>query len=79
MSKKNINNNDILKFYGKHSHANIFKFLEEVENNKLIIYTFSPHIKDIFTEKNNIQIKNRKFDIFSKEKTVEIIFNEKLS
>ena len=79
-NKKYISNNEILKFYEKNSHTNIFKFLEEIESNKLIIYTFSPHYKDVFTEKNDIQVKNKKLEIFfSKENTIEIIFNEKLT
>ena len=78
-NKKNINNYEILKYYEKNSHTSIFKFLKELEKNKVIVYTFSPYYKDIFTEKSDIQIENEKFGILSKENTVEIIFNDKLS
>ena len=53
--------------------------MENVENNKIIVYTFSPYYKDIFSEKNNIIIKNQRFGDISKDNTVEITFNQKLS
>ena len=78
--KKYIKKDDIIKIYEENSHTNIFKFLEKVENNKLVVYTFSPYYKDIFTESNKIKINNLKFGItLSKDNTIEIVFNKKLS
>ena len=78
--KKYIKKDDIIQIYEENTHTNIFKFLENVENNKIIVYTFSPYYKDIFTENNKIQINNLKFGItISKDNTIEIIFNKKLS
>ena len=78
--KKYIKKDDIIQIYEENTHTNIFKFLENVENNKLIVYTFSPYYKDIFTENNKIQINNLKLGItISKDNTIEIIFNKKLS
>ena len=77
--EKYIKKEDIMQIYEKNTHTNIYKFLEKVENNKLIIYTFSPYYKDIFTEKNKIQINNKNFGIICKDTTKEMVFNDKLS
>ena len=77
--KKYIKKDDLINIYEKASHTNIFKFLENVENNKLMVYTFSPYYKDIFTENTLTEVKNIKYGIISKENTVEITFNQKLS
>ena len=77
--KKYINKEDIIKIYEENTHTNIFKFLEKVQKNKLMVYTFSPYYKDIFSENNNLQFENPKFGVISKENTVEITFNQKLS
>ena len=76
--KKYIKKEDIIKIYNENSHTNIYKFLEVVQENKLMIYTFSPYNTDIFSEKNNIIIKNIKFGTICKDNTVEIIFNENM-
>ena len=52
--KKYIKIEDLINIYEQNSHTNIFKFLEKVERNKLMIYTFSPYYKDIFTESTSI-------------------------
>ena len=77
--KKYIKKEDLIKIYEENTHTNIYKFLETVKNNKLMIYTFSPNNIDIFSEKNNIIVKNEKFGTMAKDNTVEIIFNSKLS
>ena len=76
--KKYIKKQDMIKIYEENSHTNIYKFFEKLENNKVIIYTFS-NDKDIFAENNNIIINNPKFGIISKDKTIEIEFNRNLS
>ena len=77
--KKYIKKEDIINIYEENTHTNIFKFLENVKRNKLVVYTFTPYNKDIFTEQNNIEIKNEYFGTISKDNTVEITFNNKLS
>ena len=77
--KKFIKKDDILEIYEENSHTNIFNFFEKVQNNKLIIYTFSPYYKDIFNEKEEIKVENKKFGTICKENTLEFTFNEKLS
>ena len=77
--KKFIKKDDLIKIYEQNTHTNIYKFLENVDKNKLIIYTFSPYYKDIFTEANKIEINNRKFGTISKDTTSENQFNQKLS
>ena len=76
---KNIHKEKLIEFYENDSHTNIYKFLEKIENRKFVIYTFSPYYKDVFNELEKIEIKNQKFGIFSKDNTVEFIFNEMLS
>ena len=78
-SKKYINKGDIIDIYLKESHTNVFKFLERLINNNVIIYTFSPCYKDLFDDNNNIKIENNTFGLFCKNNTLEITFNEKLS
>ena len=70
---------EIISIYEKNTHTNVYDFLEKIENNKIIIYTFSPYYKDIFTENNNILIQNQKFGTISKDTTKEMIFNNNLS
>ena len=77
--KKYIKKDDLIKIYQEHTHTNIFKFLEKVENNKLMIYTFSPYYKDIFTESVLDEFNNPKYGTISKNNTVEITFNQNLS
>ena len=77
--KKYIKKEDLIKIYEENTHTNIYKFLETIENNKLMIYTFSPNNIDVFSEKKNVTINNKKFGILTKNNTVEIIFNNKLS
>ena len=77
--KKYIKKEDLIKIYQEHTHTNIFKFLEKVENNKLMIYTFSPYYKDIFTESVLDEFNNPKYGTISKNNTVEITFNQNLS
>ncbi len=77
--KKYIKREDLIDIYEQNSHTNIFKFLEKVERNKLMIYTFSPYYKDIFTESTLNQVENQKYGIISKDNTVEITFNQQLS
>ena len=77
--KKYIKKEDLIKIYQEHTHTNIFKFLEKVENNKLMIYTFSPYYKDIFTESISDEFNNPKYGTISKNNTVEITFNQNLS
>ena len=77
--KKYIKKDDLIKIYEQDTHTNIYKFLEKVDRNKLMIYTFSPYYKDIFKEANNIVINNKKFGNISKDTTSENQFNQKLS
>ena len=77
--EKFIKKEDIIKIYEENTHTNIYKFLEKVIKNKLIIYTFSPYYKDIFSENNNIQIVNPIFGTFCKDSTKEMVFNDNLS
>ena len=77
--KKYIKKDDIIKIYEQDNHTNIYKFLEKIDKNKLMIYTFSPHYNDLFSENNKIVINNNKFGTISKNTTIEIIFNQKLS
>ena len=77
--KKYIKIDDLINIYEQNSHTNIFKLLEKVERNKLMVYTFSPYYKDIFTENTLIEVKNTKYGNISKDNTVEITFNQKLS
>ena len=74
--KKYIKKEDIIHIYEENTHTNIFKFLETIKNNKIVIYTFSPYYKDIFSEKNELIIKNKNFGDISKDNTVEITFNQ---
>ena len=77
--KKYIKKSELIKIYEENSHTNVFKFLEKVENNKLLIYTFSPYDKDIFSDRNKIEIQNKTYGIISKNTTVEITFQRNLS
>ena len=77
--KKYIKKEDIISIYEENNHTNIFKFLESVKRNRIIIYTFSQYYEDIFTENNIISIENKIFGNINKESTVEIAFNNKLS
>ena len=77
--KKYIKKDELIKIYEENSHTNIYKFLQNVKENRLMIYTFSPYYKDIFTEDNMVECVNEKYGIISKQNTVEIIFNRKLS
>ena len=77
--KKYIKKEDLIKYYEENCHTNIFKFLKEVKFNKLIIYTFSPYYKDIFTDDNMNEFTNEKYGTISKKNTVEILFNSKSS
>ena len=73
--KKYINKERIIKIYQNNNYYNIFKLLEKVDKNKLIIYTFSPYYKDIFKENDSTIVKNQHFGDISKEKTIEITFD----
>ena len=77
--EKFIKKEELIKIYEENTYTNIYEFFEKVEKNKIIIYTFSPYYKDIFTDNNIIQINNPKFGIISKETTKEIIFTDNLS
>ena len=77
--KKYIKKEDLIQIYEENSHTNIYKYLEKVKKNKLVIYTFSPYFKDLFTEKDNAKIENEIFGNICKDNTLEIIFNENLS
>ena len=77
--KKYIKKDELIKIYQQHTHTNIFKFLEKVDKNKLMVYTFSPYYKDIFTENVLDEFNNPKYGVISKNNTVEITFNQKLS
>ena len=77
--KKYIKKDNLIQIYEQTNHRNIYKFLEKVESNKLIIYTFSPYNKDIFEEKEFIEVKNEKYGIISLNTTIEIIFQTNLS
>ena len=77
--KKYTKKENLIKYYEENTHTNIYKFLKEIKFNKLIIYTFSPYYKDIFTDDNMNEFTNEKYGIISKKNTVEILFNEKLS
>ena len=78
--KKYIKKDDLIQIYEENTHTNIFKFLKNVKKNKIMIYTFSPYYKDIFTEDNSKdELINEKFGIICKSNTVEITFNKKVS
>ena len=79
LKKKYIKKDELIKIYKENSHTNIYNFLQNVKENRLMIYTFSPYYKDIFTEDNLNECINEKYGIISKQNTVEIIFNRKLS
>ena len=53
--------------------------MKQIENNRIMIYTFSPYYKNIFSENSTIVVKNEKFGFISKSSTVEITFQRKLS
>ena len=78
-TKNYISKEDMVKIYEKNSHTNIFKFLEEVNTNKLMVYTFSPCHKDIFPENSKEIVKNQKFREISRKTVLEINFQRKLS
>ena len=77
--KKYIKKDEIIQIYEENSHTNVYKFLENVKKNKLIIYTFSPYYKDLFNENEDINIENKNFGNICIENTLEFTFNEKLS
>ena len=78
-NKKFIKNEDLINIYEQNFHSNIFNFLENIEKNKLMIYTFSPYDKDIFSIDTKIEIKNKKFGIISKNSIFEIRCEQNLS
>ena len=61
--KKYIKRDELIQIYQKNSHTNIFKFLENVKSNKLMVYTFSPYYKDIFKDSKIKEINNEKYGI----------------
>ena len=77
--KKFIKKDDLIKIYEQNNHTNVFKFLEKIETNRLIIYTFSPYNKDIFSKNNDFEIKNEKYGTISYNTTLEIQFHNNLS
>lgn len=76
--KKYIKKEDLMQIYEENSHTNVYKYLEKVKKNKLVIYTFSPYFKDLFKENDNAKIENEIFGNICKDNTLEIIFNENL-
>ena len=76
--KKYIKKEDLMQIYEENSHTNVYKYLEKIKKNKLVIYTFSPYFKDLFKENDNAKIKNEIFGNICKDNTLEIIFNENL-
>ncbi len=77
--KKYLKKEDLIQIYEENNHTNVYKYLEKVDKNKLVIYTFSPYFKDLFKENYNVKIENKIFGNICKDNTLEIIFNEKLS
>ena len=75
--KRNIDIEDIKTIYEKDNHINILKYLEKVNKNKLVVYTFSPFFAELFAENN--YIKNKEFGTLCRENTLELLFNDKLS
>ena len=57
--KQSKNFKKILDFYGKGEHENFLNFLEKIDNQKNIIYTFSGYLEEVFEESdvvNNIKV-----------------------
>jgi len=66
-------------FERQYQHKNLKSYLEKIDSNKHIIYTFSNILDSIFGLKNEIKsIENIKYGKFSKEKT-KIIFIEQIN
>ena len=59
--------------YNQNEHSNIFNFIEKMDNNKNIIYTFSDILESIFKNEKEI-IKNQIFGNISKNTVEEDIF-----
>ena len=74
---KFIKKEDLVKIYEENTHTNIFKFLENARNNRLMIYTFSPYYRDIF--KDNSYYYNKIYGTLCKDNTIEITISKKLS
>ena len=64
-TKQENNLKTILKYYGKGEHTNFYKFLENVQNQKNIIYTFTGYLEDVI--KDNDLIKNNLVGDIKKE------------
>ena len=76
--RKYFSKDNLLKIYEKESHSNFKDFLKDLNRLKVLIYTFSPFNKDIFSF-DEIKIENKIFGEFCKANTLEIFFNEELS
>ena len=67
--REEFNNLINIYFENQYQHQNLKSFLEKIEDNKHVIYTFS-NILDYIYEKDNIN--NKKYNNFSKTKTKNI-------
>ena len=76
--RKYFSQDNLLKIYEKESHSNFIDFLKDLNRLKVLIYTFSPFNRDIFSF-DEIKIENKIFGEFCKVNTLEIFFNEELS
>ena len=77
---KKINKNfNLSKIYEKNNYLNIYKYLELITRNKLMVYTFSLFENQIFSENNLKIINNNFFGIISNNTIFEYKFNRQLS
>ena len=61
-------------FKDQYEHQNLNSYLERIDFNKHIIYTFSNILDSIF--KQNYSVKNKKFNNFDKKKTKNIFVEQ---
>ena len=55
----------IMKFYNKGEHENFLNFLEKMDNQKNVVYTFSGYLEEIIEESD--ELNNKKLGKIKKE------------
>ena len=71
---KNTSWNQILKFYKRGVHSNLYNFLQTMDNPKNIIYTFTNIDEPLFSKNNNI-IETKMFGKINKDNIIDILIS----
>ena len=71
---KNTSWNQILKFYKRGVHSNLYNFLQTMDNPKNIIYTFTNIDEPLFSKNNNV-IETKMFGKINKDNIIDILIS----